>query len=110
MFETVEDRAMDRILQSDAIAELPVSALSTELEAFLKPVLIHLPEERLREAGRLIVQGILGSQSPLISQMARAVVRENKTIWPTAKRFYRFLESPIQPSRSAEGLVWPGSM
>jgi hypothetical protein len=91
---TVEDRAMDRILQSDIVAKLPVSELSTALETFLEPVLIHLPEKRLREAGKLIVQGILGSQSPLISQMARAVARENKTIWPTAKRFYRFAWNP----------------
>ncbi|HSR33118.1 MAG TPA: hypothetical protein VLY63_21345 [Anaerolineae bacterium] len=85
---------MDRILQSDAIAKLPVSELNAALETFLEPVLIHLPEKRLQEVGKLIVQGILGSQSPLITQMARAVAREGKTIWPTAKRLYRFAWNP----------------
>jgi hypothetical protein len=41
----------------------------------------------------LAVQGILGGQSPLVTQMARAVEREEETIWPTAKRLYRFIWS-----------------
>jgi hypothetical protein len=55
---------------------------------------MHLPEKRLREVATLLVQGILGNQSPLITQMARAVAREGKTIWSTAKRFYRFAWNP----------------
>jgi hypothetical protein len=85
---------MDRIQQSDAIDKLPVSELDAALKAFMGPVLMHLPEERLREVARLQVRGILGSQSPLMTQMARAVAREEKTIWPTAKRFYRFAWNP----------------
>ena len=57
---TARDRVIDRILQSDATAKLPVSELSTELETFLEPVLAHLPEKRLQEIGKLIVQGIPG--------------------------------------------------
>jgi hypothetical protein len=85
---------MDSILQSDAIDKLPVNELSTALEVFLEPVLIHLPEKRLQEVGKLVVQGILGSQSPLLTKMARAVARKGKTVWPTAKRFYRFAWNP----------------
>jgi hypothetical protein len=40
---------------------------------------------------KLAVQGILGSQSPLLTQMARGVRGEEETIWPAAKRFYRFV-------------------
>jgi hypothetical protein len=82
---------MDSILQNDVVDKLPVDELEAALEAFLEPVLIHLPEKRLRDVVQRIVQGILGSQSPLITQMARAVAREGKTVWPTAKRFYRFV-------------------
>jgi hypothetical protein len=85
---------MGSILQNDAIDKLPVSELNTTLETFLEPVLTNLPEKRLQDVGKLVVQGILGSQSPLITQMARAVAREGKTIWPTAKRFYRFVWNP----------------
>ena len=82
---------MDSILQNDVVDKLPVDELEAALKAFLEPVLIHLPEKRLRDVAQRIIQGILGSQSPLITQMARAVAREGKTVWPTAKRFYRFV-------------------
>ena len=45
----------------------------------------------MRVVGKLAVQGILGSQSPLLTDMARGVVREEETIWPAAKRLYRFV-------------------
>jgi len=82
---------MDRILQDEVIDKLPVAVLKAELELYLEPVLRRLPEKRLRVVGKLAVQGILGGQSPLVTQMARSVVREEKTIWPTAKRFYRYV-------------------
>ena len=82
---------MHTILQNDAIGKLPMSELTTTLDEFLEPVLRHLPEKRLREVGKLAVQGVLGGQSPLVTQMARGVAREEKTIWPMAKRLYRFL-------------------
>jgi hypothetical protein len=82
---------MDSILQSDVLDKLPVDELEAALEEFLEPVLMHLPEKRLRDVVQRIVQGILSSQSPLITQMARGVAREEKTIWPMSKRFYRFI-------------------
>jgi hypothetical protein len=82
---------MGSIQQNEAIDKLPVEELQAELDMFLQPVLRRLPEKRLRAVGKLAVQGILGSQSPLVTQMARGVVREEETIWPAAKRFYRFV-------------------
>ena len=82
---------MGSILQNEANDKLPVAELQAELVLFLQPVLRRLPEKRLRAVGELAVQGILGSQSPLVTQMAWGVVREEETIWPAAKRFYRFV-------------------
>jgi hypothetical protein len=82
---------MGSILRDEAIDKLPVAELEAELDLFLQPVLRHLPEKRLRTVGKLAVQGILGSQSPLVTQMARGVRREKETVWPAAKRFYRFV-------------------
>jgi len=82
---------MHTILQNDTIGKLPMSELTTTLDKFLEPVSRHLPEKRLREVGKLAVQGVLGGQSPLVTQMARGVAREEETIWPMAKRLYRFL-------------------
>jgi hypothetical protein len=82
---------MSSIPQSEVIDKLPVAELQADLDLFLQPVLRRLPEKRLRVVGKLAVQGILGSQSPLLTQMARGVVREEETVWPAAKRFYRFV-------------------
>ena len=82
---------MASIQQDEAIGKLPVGELQAELALFLQPVLRRLPEQRLRAVGKLAVQGVLGSQSPLLTHMARGVAREEETIWPTAKRFYRFV-------------------
>lgn len=85
---------MDSILQNGVIDKLPVAELMTTLDLFLEPVLRHLPEKRLRVVGKLAVQGILGGQSPLVTEMARGVAREEDTVWPVAKRLYRFIWNP----------------
>lgn len=82
---------MDRILRSDAAANLPFRELTDELDTFLEPLSAKLPEKRLREVGRLAVQGIIGAESPVVTEIARALVREGKTIRPMAKRLYRFV-------------------
>jgi hypothetical protein len=82
---------MDKILQNRAIANLPVAELTDALNTFLEPVSLHLPEKRLREVGNLAVQGVIGAQSPIVTEMARALIREEETIWPMAKRLYRFV-------------------
>ncbi len=55
----------------EAIDKLPVAELQADLDLILQPVLRRLPEKRLRAVGNLAVQGILGSQSPLLTKMAR---------------------------------------
>ena len=82
---------MDSILRNRAVDNLPVAELTESLRRFLEPVSIHLPEKRLREVGQLAVQGIIGAKSPLVTHMARALVRDGETIWPSAKRLYRFI-------------------
>ena len=76
---------MDTILQHRAIVNLPATELESALNTFLVPVLLHLPEKRLREVGKLAVQGVIGGQSPVVTQMARGVRHEETTIWPMAK-------------------------
>lgn len=82
---------MDMILQNPAIANLPVAELESALSAFLEPVLLHLPEKRLQEVGKLAVQGVIGGQSPVVTQMARGVRQGETAIWSMAKRLYRFI-------------------
>ena len=85
---------MERILQSSVAANLPVKELTGELRAFMAPVTARLPAKRLGDVVCLGVQGIIGAQSPVVTKIARAVVREEQTVWPMAKRFYRFVRNP----------------
>jgi hypothetical protein len=57
-----------------------MNELMAALSGFLEPVSLNLPEKRLREVGKLAVQGVMGAQSPLVAQMARGVGREEETI------------------------------
>ena len=82
---------MEHILHHRAVDNLPVAELIESLREFLEPVLMHLPEKRLREVVLLAVQGIIGAKSPVVTRMARALADEGETIWPLAKRLYRFI-------------------
>jgi hypothetical protein len=85
-----KDGVMNSIPQIEAIGKLPVTELQTELADFLQPALRRLPDKRLRTVGQLAVEGVLGGRSPVVTHMAQAVVRDEETVWPAAKRFYRF--------------------
>lgn len=82
---------MPSISHRDLLAKLPADELKASLDAFLQPVNALLPDRRLRAVTALLTQGIVASQSPLITQMARGTVHWDESIWPTAKRGYRFL-------------------
>ena len=83
------------ILQSAGDANLstllPTEQLSGALVGFLGPVLRQLPEERLRAVVPLAVQGIIAARSPVISEMAAKVAREDQSNLPIARRVYRFV-------------------
>jgi len=85
---------MPSISRRDLLAKLPTNELKASLETFLQPVNELLPDRRLRAVTALLTQGIVASQSPLITQIARGSVRLDESIWPTTKRGYRFLANP----------------
>lgn len=85
---------MDTIVETVAVANLPVGELRTSMHDFLAPVLGNLPDKRLRQVATLAVEAITASHSPVVAQMARTVSREEGQVWPIAKRFYRFCANP----------------
>ena len=85
---------MSSISHSDLLAKLPADELKRGLAEFLQPVTELLPDRRLRSVTTLLTQGIVASQSPIITQMARGVSHVDQTIRPTCKRGYRFLANP----------------
>lgn len=74
--------------------KLPVSELEQSLMTFLAPVMATLPDRRLQAVVPLSVRGIIGSESPVVSQMAQQVARDASGVWAAAKRVYRFLGNP----------------
>ena len=82
---------MPSIAQHSPIAKLPVSELNRSLHEFAGPVTELLPDVRLSAVAELIVRGIVTSQSPVVTQIARGASHVDDTIWPTCRRAYRFL-------------------
>ena len=82
---------MDKIQDREGIANLPVTELEDALKEFLAPVAAQLPDVRLRRVLGQAVQGIVGGQSPVVTELSRNVARSHEYVWPLAKRVYRFL-------------------
>ena len=82
---------MDSIPRNPLVDKLPGSELHNRLKRFLRPVLMQLPEKRLRDVAQMMVQGILAAQSPVLTKAACKVSRTEETNWPTVKRMYRFV-------------------
>lgn len=85
---------MPSIHPNAVIANLPIDELHSSLRAFLQPVSNLLPDLRLRAVAELIAQGIVTSQSPVVTQIARGTRYTDETVWPSCKRAYRFLGNP----------------
>lgn len=84
---------MCTIAQDSVLAKLPLAELHASLSAFLAPVTDGLPDARLPAVAELMVRGMIASQSPVITQIARGAGHADASIWPTSKRAYRFLEN-----------------
>jgi hypothetical protein len=82
---------MPTIAQANPIAKLPVTELNDSLQAFLEPVTGLLPDARLGAVAELITRGMVTSQSPIVTQIARGAGHLDETVWPTCQRAYRFL-------------------
>jgi hypothetical protein len=79
------------IAQANPIAKLPVAELDESVQAFLEPVTSLLPDVRLGAVAELLLRGIVTSQSPIVTQIARGAGHLDESIWPTCQRAYRFL-------------------
>jgi len=91
---------MPTITQSEALANLPISELNQSVHEFLQPLTELLPDVRLGAVAELMVRGLVTSQSPLVTQIARGASHSDETIWPTCQRAYRFLWNERFTSRT----------
>jgi hypothetical protein len=79
------------ITPNDVIGKMPGNELETSLEQFLEPLTALLPDARMPMVARLMVQGIVTSESPLVTQIARGTRQAGDTMLMSSKRGYRFL-------------------
>jgi hypothetical protein len=73
------------------LAKLPMAKLTETIEGHIRPLTRLLPDKRLEAVVVQMVLGILGSQTPLVTGMARTNSKTEGENWPIAKRIYRFL-------------------
>ncbi len=79
--------ALDNLLD-----KLPIEQIQDTIHDHLHPLTERFPDKRLKKVAEEMVLGILGSESPLITQMARQNDKREGEVWATAKRSYRFLD------------------
>jgi len=73
------------------LAKLPMARLIDTIEAHVLPLIRLLPDKRFGAVVQLMILGILGGETPVITGMARANSKAEGESWPIAKRIYRFL-------------------
>ena len=78
---------------NETFAKLSVSELNASLHAFMQPVTALLPDVRLGAVAELLTRGIVSSQSPIVTQIARGASYHDQSVWPTCQRAYRFLDN-----------------
>jgi hypothetical protein len=84
-------KPMIDIALKEVLGKLPVGELEESISEFVEPMLEKMPDKRLKGVIRLAIEGILGSESPVVSQMSQNVARTESGVWAAAKRIYRFL-------------------
>jgi len=76
---------MFSIAIKEVLAKLPIAHLGEALSQFVQPFVEGMPDLRLQRVVPQAVQGILGSQTPVVTGMAQSTSRLEADVWPTAK-------------------------
>ena len=91
------------------LAKLPIGEIKTTIQEHVRPMGKRLPDKRLERVVEDMVLGILGGETPVITEMARQNSKEDGESWAVAKRIYRLLENEhIETSALYEGLYEVG--
>lgn len=102
---TKETKLVMTIPVNEVLEQLPVEELETSKASFLEPIVRRLRDKRLKRVVGRAVSGILGSESPIVTQMAQVVERTESGVWASSKQLYRFLQNErFSYETIAEGL------
>ena len=91
------------------LAKLPLEKIKTTIQEHIRPLEKRLPDKRLERVIEDMVLGILGGETPVITEIARQNSKEDGESWAVAKRMYRLLENEhLESSVLYEGLYEVG--
>jgi hypothetical protein len=104
-------RANMNIALEAILAKLPIGEIKATIHAHIQPLEKRLPDKRLWRVLEEMVLGILGGETPVITEIARQSSKEDGESWAVAKRMYRLLENKhIETSELYEGLYEVGCL
>lgn len=74
-------------------AKLPIEQIKTTVRSHIGPLLDLMPDKRMGRVAEEIIMGILGGQTPVITEMARQSSKDEGETWAAAKRIYRWMDN-----------------
>jgi hypothetical protein len=87
------------------LAKLPIGEIKAAIRGHIGPIGKRLADKRLVRVVEGMILGILGGETPVITEMARQNSKDDGESWAVAKRIYRLLENEhIETSALYEGL------
>jgi hypothetical protein len=75
------------------LAKLPIEQIQNTVREYILPLTCFLPDQRLKRVAERIILGILGGQTPVITEIARQNSKDEGETWAVAKSIYRWLEN-----------------
>jgi hypothetical protein len=91
------------------LAKLPIEKIKETVTRHIQPLTEVLPDKRMESVIEIIIMGILGGQTPVITGIARHNSKDDGESWATAKRIYRLLENKRLKTKGLyEGLYRAG--
>lgn len=91
------------------LAKLPIEEIQRTIHQHIEPLAKMLPDKRLERVVEDMILGVLGGETPVITEMARQRSKEEGESWAVAKRMYRLLENRhLKTDELYEGLYQVG--
>lgn len=106
---SIESRADMNIAPRAILAKFPIEQIQLTIHEHLLPLTCFLPDKRLKRAAERIILGILGGQTPVVTEIARQSSKDEGETWSVAKSIYRWLENKrFESSDLFASLYWIG--
>ncbi len=100
---------MNIALERELAKRIPIQEIRETIQKQIQPIAERLPDKRLRRVVEDMVLGILGGETPVITEIARQNSKDDGESWAVAKRMYRFLENQqVETCQLYEGLYEVG--